>query len=157
MADEPAVTWLYDLATNKAMRRLTYEGNNHFPIWTADSSRVVFQSDRDGDVAIFWQRADGAGAAERLTRPEKGTSHVPESWSRKDDVLLYCVDNGVDFTLWTLSLKTGKSMPFGGVRSIYPTDARFSPDGEWIAYTSAETLGPTTIYVQPFPATGAKY
>ncbi len=42
----------------------------------------------------------------------------------------------------------------------------FSPDGRWVAYTSSErgTTGAytsaewgTTIYVQPFPATGAKY
>jgi serine/threonine-protein kinase len=155
--DDPAVIWLYDLVGNKPMRRLTYEGNNRFPIWTPDSSRVVFQSDRDGDRAVFWQRADGSGTAERLTRPEKGTSHIPESWSRTDDVLLYSVDNGLDFTLRSISRKTGKSMPFGGVRSIYPTDARFSPDGKWIAYASAESAGPTTIYVQPFPATGEKY
>jgi len=75
---------------------------------------------------------------------------------RTDDILLYSVNNGVDFTLWTLSLKTGKSMPFGGVRSVYPTDARFRPDGKWIAYASAESPGATTIYVQAFPA-GAKY
>jgi Tol biopolymer transport system component len=67
------------------------------------------------------------------------------------------VDNGLDFTLWSFSRKTAKSMPLGGVRSIYPIDARFSPDGKWIAYASAESAGPTTIYVQPFPATGAKY
>jgi Tol biopolymer transport system component len=152
--DDPAI-WLYDLAGNKPVRRLTYEGNNRFPIWTADSSRVVFQSDRDGDRAIFWQRP--SGTAERLTRPEKGTSHIPESWSQTDDVLAYSVDNGLDFTLWTLSLKTGKSMPFGGVRSVYPTGAQFSPNGKWIAYASAESSGPTTIYVQPFPAAVAKY
>jgi Tol biopolymer transport system component len=150
------VIWLYSLAGNKATRRLTYEGKNRFPIWTADSSRVVFQSDRERDLGIFWQRADGTGTAERLTRAEKGTSHIPESWSRKDDILLYSVNNGVDFTLWAFSLKTRKSMPFSGVRSVYPTDARFSPDGEWIAYASAESPGPTTIYVQAFPA-GAKY
>jgi hypothetical protein len=155
--DDPAVIWLCDVAGNLPMRRLTYEGNNRFPIWTADGSRVVFQSDRGGDRAIFWQGPDGSGAAERLTRPEKGTSHIPESWSRTDDVLLYSVDNGLDFTLWTLSRTTGKSMPFGGVRSVYPTDARFSPDGKWIAYASAEGYDTTTIYVQPFPATGAKY
>jgi Tol biopolymer transport system component len=155
-ADGPAAIWLYDVAANKPMRRLTLEGSNRFPIWTADGSRVVFQSDRDGDRAIFWQRPDGSGTAERLTRPEKGTSHIPESWSPKDDILLYSVDNGVDFTLWTLSLKTGKSMPFGGVRSVYPTDARFRPDGKWIAYASAESPELTTIYVQAFPA-GAKY
>jgi len=157
LADEPAVIWLFDLAGDKPMRRLTYSGNNRFPIWTADGSRVVFQSDRDGDLGIFWQRADDTGTAERLTRPEKGTSHVPESWSRSGDILLYSVDNGLDFTLWTLSMKTRKSTPFGGVRSVYPTGAQFSPDGEWIAYASAESPGPTTIYVQPFPPTGAKY
>jgi len=154
--DGPAAVWLYDVAANKPMRRLTLEGSNRFPIWTPDGSRVVFQSDRDGDLAIFWQRADGSGTAERLTRPEKGTSHIPESWSRMDNVLLYSVGNGLDFTLWTLSLKTGKSMPFGGVRSVYPTDARFRPDGKWIAYATAESPGPTTIYVQAFP-TGPKY
>src|SRR5262249_19675804 len=155
-ADGPGAIWLYDLAANQPMRRLTLEGSNRFPIWTADGSRVVFQSDRDGDRAIFWQRPDGSGTAERLTRPQKATPHIPESLSPKDYILLYSVDNGVDFTLWTLSLKSGKSMPFGGVRSVYPTDARFRPDGKWIAYASAETLGPTTIYVQAFP-TGPKY
>ena len=52
------------------MRRLTFGGNSRFPIWSRDSQRVTFQSDRDGDLAIFWQRADGTGSAERLTKPE---------------------------------------------------------------------------------------
>ncbi len=63
------------------MQRLTFGGNNRFPIWTANN-RVAFQSDREGDLAIFWQSAVG-GTAERLTKPEPGTSHVPESWSPK--------------------------------------------------------------------------
>ncbi len=156
-ADGPAAVWLYDLSGNKALRRLTYAGNSRYPIWTADSSRVVYQSDHEGDRAIFWQRADGIGIAERLTRPDKGTSHVPESWSSNGDVLLYSVDTGDDFTLWTLSTKTGKSESFGGVRSVSPTGARFSPDAKWIAYAANDTAGPTAIYVQRFPASGAKY
>ncbi len=35
----------------------------------ADGKRVAFQSDREGDRAIFWQPV-GGGTAERLTRPE---------------------------------------------------------------------------------------
>ena len=50
-------------------RRLTFGGNNRFPIWSADGKRIVFQSDRDGDAALFWQPADGSGTAERLTTP----------------------------------------------------------------------------------------
>ena len=46
------------------------------------------QSDREGDRAIFWQPIEG-GAAERPTRPEPGTFHIPESWSslRRRDAL----------------------------------------------------------------------
>src|SRR5262249_34657060 len=48
-----------------------------------DGARVTFQSDREGDLGIFWQRADGSGAMERLTKPEQGVAHVPDSWSKK--------------------------------------------------------------------------
>jgi dipeptidyl aminopeptidase/acylaminoacyl peptidase len=95
--------------------------------------------------------------AERLTRPEKGTAHIPEWWSPRGDTLLYTLDNKTELTLWTLSLKRGQSTRFGNVRSVFPTGARFSPDGRWIAHAVAEQPGPTTIYVEPFPATGAKY
>jgi WD40-like Beta Propeller Repeat. len=56
----------------------------------------------------------------------------------------------------TFSLQDRKATPFDAVHSSNPTGAVFSPDGRWVAYTSTER-GTTTIYVQPFPATGAKY
>ncbi|MEO7134339.1 MAG: protein kinase, partial [Vicinamibacterales bacterium] len=54
-----AIVWIYDLAGTTSRRRLTFGGNNRFPIWSADGKRVAFQSDRDGDLAIFLQPADG--------------------------------------------------------------------------------------------------
>ena len=80
-------------AGTSSLRRLTFGGNNRLPIWSADGKRVAFQSDRDGDRAIFWQPVDG-GTAERLTRPEPGTSHVPESWAPREDVFLFSVTKG---------------------------------------------------------------
>ena len=35
--------------------------------------------------------------------------------------------------------------------------ARFSPDGQWIAYASRDQGEKMTIYVQPFPPTGSKF
>jgi Tol biopolymer transport system component len=157
VAENAGNVLIYDRSTNGAVRRLTYGGTNRYPIWTADGTRVVFQSDRERDLAIFWQKADGTRDAERLTRAEKGTSHVPESWSPTTDTLLYSVESPSGITLRTLSIKTGKSEPFGDVSSVLPPTARFSPDGKWIAYAIAERPGPTSIYVQPFPATGVKY
>jgi serine/threonine-protein kinase len=153
--DREATVWLYDLSGTSAIQRLTSEANNRFPVWTSDSTRVAFQSDRDGDLAIFWQPADG-GMAERLTTPAAGESHVPESWSPNGDRFLFSVTKGSDVSLWTFSIHDRKAMPFGNVHSSNPTNAVFSPDGKWVAYASTERSRPT-IYVQPFPATGTKY
>jgi dipeptidyl aminopeptidase/acylaminoacyl peptidase len=149
--------WIYDLTRSAAPRRLTFGGRNRAPIWSADGTYVTFQSDREGDSAIFWQRADGSGTAERLTRPESGTAHFPDSWAPDGGTLLFTVTNaGQGTALWALSLREKKAAPFGGIK--YPPSigvlvrAAFSPDGRWVAYGDAGG-----VYVQPFPATGAKY
>jgi Tol biopolymer transport system component len=149
-----AIIYTYDLSGASGMQRLTYGGNNRFPIW-ASNNRVAFQSDREGDLAIFWQPAVG-GAAERLTKPEPGTSHVPESWSPKGDRFLFNVTQGSDVSLWTYSMQDRKATPYGEVHSPNPTGAVFSPDGRWVAYSRTERNRPM-IYVQPFPASGVQH
>ena len=151
-----AIVWIYDLAGTSSMRRLTFGHKNRFPIWSRDGQRIAFQSDREGDLGIFWQRADGTGTAERLTKPEQGTSHVPESWSPDGKRFLFAATKGSSISLWAFSLEDRKATPFGDVQSRNPINAVFSPDGRWVAYYSNET-GRDAIYVQPFPATGAKY
>jgi Tol biopolymer transport system component len=153
-----AIVWTFDLAGTSAIQHLTYGGNNRFPIWSSDSKRVTYQSDRDKDLAIFWQLADGTGRVERLTKPNPGESHEPESWSPPpNQILLFNVRKGGDVTLWMLSLPDRKVTQVAGVHSTTsPTGAVFSRDGRWVAYTSTEG-SKTTIYVQPFPPTGAKY
>ncbi|AMY09517.1 Serine/threonine-protein kinase PrkC [Luteitalea pratensis] len=152
-----AIVWTFELAGGRAMQRLTSGGSNRFPIWTSDSKRIVFQSDRDGDRALFWQRADGAAAAERLTTPDKGEAHVPESWSPNSDVLLFSVASNAGFAVRILSLGRKTVTSYGAVQSVDPPGAVFSPDGRWVAYTSSAKRGKTTVHVQPFPATGAKF
>jgi serine/threonine-protein kinase len=149
--------WIYPLSGTSSARRLTFGGKNRLPVWSTNSERVAYQSDREKDLAVFWQRADGAGTAERLTKPEPGTSHEPEAWSPKNDVLLYTVRKESNVALWTLSIGDKKAAPFGDVRSTLPTGAVFSPDGQWIAYSIREPGQSNAVYVQPFPPTGAKY
>ena len=124
--DKETVVWTYDLSGATAMRRVTFGGRNRFPVWTSDGQRVAFQSDREGDLGIFWQRADGAGTAERLTTAEKDTAHLPESWSPKGERFLYRVTKSAASTLSFYSLKDKKAVPFGGVQSTGPTNAVFS-------------------------------
>jgi len=137
---------------------LTFSGNNRFPIWSGDGKRIAFQSDREGDFAIFSQPADGSTtSAQRLTRPKPGETHVPQSWSRDNKTLLFDVTVGgsTGISLWAVSLADGRAAPFGAIRTESPTGAVFSPDGRWVAYAAAGST--TTIYVEPFPRTDAKY
>ena len=43
---------------------------------------------------LFWQLADGTGSAERLTKAERATLHIPESWSPDGEHLLFRVNKG---------------------------------------------------------------
>ena len=56
--------WVYDLAGDTQIRRLTQDGSNERPVWTPDSKRVTFSSDREGTLGIYSQPADFSGAAE---------------------------------------------------------------------------------------------
>ena len=153
-----AMISLYDLAGTSSLRRLTFGGNNRLPIWSADGKHVVFQSDRDGDRAIFWQPV-GGGAAERLTRPEPGVAHTPESWLPKGDLFLFSATKGSESTLWTFSMRDRKTARLNEVGpSAVPTNATFSPDGQWIAYQASDVVsGEGRTYVQPYPPTGVKH
>ena len=119
---------------------------------------MAFQSDRDGDLGLFWQRADGTTAAERLTKPDKDTAHVPESWSPDGKTLLFSVAKGSSYALAALSLPDKTVTPVGGIQSPFPPSATFSPDGRWVAYSTTAPGPPAgSLFVQPFPTTGATY
>ena len=81
------VIYIYDVTTG-IRRKLTLNGHNRYPVWVSDE-RIAFQSDREGAPGIFWQRADGGDSATRLTTAAAGTLHIPESWSKRDNLLSY--------------------------------------------------------------------
>ena len=153
--------WIYDLSGTTEMRRLTLDGKSRYPVWSSDSRRVTFQSARDGDRGIFWQFADGAGTAQRLTTAAADEEHVPESWSRDGTRLLFSLVKGATRALWVLTLD-GRKTPFGRVESSESLSAGFSPDGRWVLYASTNMSGGLVspnrgVFVEPFPATGEKH
>jgi Tol biopolymer transport system component len=159
--DSRADILVYALGAAAAPRRLTFTGNSRFPVWSGNGQFIAFQSDHEGDKGIFRQRADGTGGLERLTRPEPGTEHVPETWSPDGAHLLYRVVKDNTHSLWDLMVGR-TAATFGGVQSAQLTGAVFSPDGRWVAYAVADVPGGGAspnrgIFVQPYPATGARY
>src|SRR6266850_209217 len=153
-----ANVWIYDIGGATAARQLTVRGSNRYPVWSADGERVAFQSDREGDLGIFWQRADGAGAAERLTKPEPGVAHIPDSWSPDGQNVSFTAIKGSEGALWIYSLKDKKATVFAQAPAALVGRSVFSPDGRWLAYQSNERKANSQVWVQPFPnTTGARY
>ena len=155
--------WIVDLIGSAPIRRLTFDGKSRAPIWTGDASSIIFQSEQNGVAGLFRQRVDGSDKAERLTTAEAGAVHVPQSATADGAHLLFTVLKDGQHSLQDLAMRDRRVAAFGDVRSPTITEAAFSPDGRWVAYSLGPTLqGPqrqTVIdsFVQPFPATGAKY
>ena len=74
--DKQATVYIRDVAGTSAPIPLTSGSNNRYPTWALDGTRVAYQSDRKGDLAIWWQAADGTGEAERLKTPAAGEAHA---------------------------------------------------------------------------------
>jgi serine/threonine-protein kinase len=149
------IVWIYDLDGKSSLRRLTFGGKNRTPVWSADSQYVFFQSDREGDRAIFRQRADGQGVAERLTKLEGDwTSHEADATSLDGQTFLFTAVKPGDASVWWYSLRDKKATMFTDAPS-WQQSSSFSPDGRWVAYVSEENG--RQVFVEPFPATGAKF
>jgi eukaryotic-like serine/threonine-protein kinase len=143
--------WVYDLARD-ALTCLTFEGSGNIdPVWTPDGKRIAFKGSKN---RLFWQPADGSGAAEELTSSELGLNNIPSSWSPDGQELALTEDRAVR-KIWILPLKDRNPHLFAE-GPLYETAPRFSPDGHWIAYASNES-GRYEIYVRPYPGPGGKW
>ena len=151
-----AAIWIYDLKAGGSLRRLTFRGRSVSPIWSPDGRLVTFSVEGEG---IFRLAADGTGTAEQLTEADSGVLHSPESWSPDGRTLSYRVSGltgGGRISLWTLTAGDPAPKRLDEAVTAPHANSMFSPDGRWIAYNSNE-LNQSSVFVQPFPPTGAKY
>ena len=147
---------IYDLSGKAAPRRLTFGGQSRYPLWSADSTRVAFQSTRDGTASLYWQLADGSGGEPiRLTTAPDAEAHIPDSFSPDGQNLTFTIDTESEQSIWILDLAAGETEPLIAPAGARASQSVFSPDGNWIAYQSTETEG-YDVFVQPFPLTGSK-
>ncbi len=147
--------WVLEIARQVATRLTTDPGNDQSPVWTPDSSSVIFHSDRSGTFNLFRKRVGGFGDEQMLL--ETPLNKAPSSVSPDGRWLLYGSEGeGADGDLWVLPLD-GEGEP----RPVLQTPGSewpgaFSPDGRYIAYFSDESGG-WEIYVTPFPEADRKW
>ena len=145
---DPGVqVWVKRLDRGPASK-LTFEGINIRPTWTADGRRVAFFSSQTFDM--FVGPADGSSPAQ-LQRDEVGRG-VEAEFSRDGEWLVY--RDGDVHALRTRGDSARVDL-VGLVGTPFDeTTPAISSDGRWLAYVSEES-GRHEVYVRPFPNTGS--
>ncbi len=150
-----ADVWAYDLVRGTSSRLTFDPRQDGYPVWSPDSSQVVFSSNRDGRYQLYRKALGNPGQDELLLESDR--DKFPSDWSADGHYLIYYqMDPKTRFDLWVLPL-TGEGKPYPLLASPFNEHrARLSRDGRWLAYTSDET-GRDEIYVQSFPKLGGKW
>jgi serine/threonine-protein kinase len=143
-----ASVWVGDIGT-AAVRRLTMSWSNNGGGWTPDGKRIVFTSQRGGDLNIFWQTVDGT-AEEKLTTDADDQGQPSFSPDGRYMTFANRVQTSMTADIHLMDFQSGRRItPFIST-PFDETGSRISPDGQWIAYRSDES-GSAELYVQSFP------
>jgi len=150
--------WTYNIGRD-TLTRLTFEGDNNWPVWSPDGERVAFSSVRnDALMSAYSKSADGSGSAEQIFSPEGKPNWgqtSPSDWSPDGRFLVMEFTNEHGPNVLAYDFEEGQE------RILMETPATeekptLSPDGKWLAYTSDES-GRTEVYVRQFPEGRGKW
>jgi serine/threonine-protein kinase len=150
--------WVTELARPGTLRRVTTDpARERFPLWTPDSQRLLFESNKGGNVSIVSKAADGRGEETLILRAWTQNANnllSPEAWFAEGQELVFIYRGGPgNFDIGRVPVDgSGKWLP------VLNTDASessvaMSPDGRRIAYEADDT-GQLEIYVEEFPRLG---
>jgi serine/threonine-protein kinase len=145
--------WVHDLDGGQQPIRLTFEGDNRYPVWTPDGQRVAFCQLSAG---IFWTPANGASLEPELLRSFEFEELRSRPWSCSPDgkELLFVLATGPsaegDRDIVVLPLEEGGTprpildSPFNEAQPM------ISPEGELLAYIS-DRSGRFEVWVRSYP------
>jgi serine/threonine-protein kinase len=119
------------------LRRLTRDGNSTHPEWNADGTRLGWLRSDSAGSAIQWQQADGSGTPSTIPTPGLSPFGFVFDPRGKYLALVTGTPFAHDIVLVPLD-STQEQRPLTNTNAdeLMPS---ISPDGRWLAFTSAET------------------
>jgi serine/threonine-protein kinase len=154
--------WIYDIARG-VPTKLTFDpGEDDRPLWSPSGESLVFRSERAGSRNLYWKRADGSGETRRLTTSPN--YQIPWSWHPDGRHIAIgewiSEEQSLDLRIVHLSGDERSGLTVEETTDFLATPfmevlADFSPDGNWLAYTSDES-GQNQVFVRSFPDGGGK-
>jgi eukaryotic-like serine/threonine-protein kinase len=133
---------VYDLVRGISTR-LTEGGSDRSPAWSPDGKRITYTT----FDALKETPADGSGSPQLLLKGGDYLGHL--DWSPNGHLVFTDFLSGVP-ALKVYSAEDHRVVPFA-----IGAEARFSPDGKWIAYVGPLTAPDSdAIFIAPFPGPG---
>jgi len=147
--DQENDLWLWDLSRSTLSRLTAVPGRDVLQVWTPDSRRVIFSSERTGGRNLFSVAADNAGAVERLL--ESPNTQYAMAVSPDGRQLIFSEETPqTDIDLMALELDGTRRVTALLQSRFVERNGALSPDGRWLAY-EADDSGRFEIYVRPYP------
>ena len=147
--------WIYDVERGIRTRFTFDPAPDNRPVWSADGSEIVFTSSRGSQSDLYRKSFGGSGTEELLLQTDN--DKWPSDWSLDGRHILFTVSSETQAAdIWALPIADGgEAFPVLATEHT-EFDARFSPDGRWLSYTSNES-GTPQVYVRPFPGPGRRW
>jgi hypothetical protein len=146
--------WIINLERNMRARFTFDPVDDRFPLWSPDGSRIAYVSTQDTKGQAFVRPASGQGDATLLYT---ASNQIELSdWSDDGKFVFFNLINPADggSDIWTVDVETSEASVL--LTGNWYENAKLSPNGKWLAFTSDES-GKNEVYVQSFPEAGGRW